>query len=86
MKIIIETVQNGVVIRTTESGGEPHEELSYAFDTDSNFGDEDRDKQAHALWQVLELLGWVGSKHDAKRIYITVEPGSNYEEEANANA
>jgi len=38
----------------------------------------DPDTLARVLWHVVEYFGGIGSKHDARRINITVEPGSDY--------
>jgi len=38
----------------------------------------DPDTLARVLWHVVEYFGGIGSKHDARRIKITVEPGSDY--------
>jgi hypothetical protein len=31
------------------------------------------------LWQVIEVLGASGNRHDAKRVRVVVEPGDKYE-------
>jgi hypothetical protein len=30
------------------------------------------------LFDLLDVLGWQGSRHDAERIYIRIEPGDKY--------
>jgi hypothetical protein len=39
----------------------------------------DPDTTARMLWQVIEVLGASGNRHDAKRVRVVVEPGDKYE-------
>jgi hypothetical protein len=67
----ITRVENGYVVSENEDVS-VYEEPS---------GDDitpDPDTLARVLWHVVEYFGGIGSKHDARRIQITVEPGSDY--------
>jgi hypothetical protein len=44
----------------------------------SVYGDTVEDMQ-EMLYDILTFVGHTGSRHDAKRIYIRVEPGDKYE-------
>lgn len=71
MKIIIETTDNGVILR--EGDGLDARDLSYDFEDES--GDLDIPKQATVLRAIIDLLGWNGSRYDKERLYVEVRPG-----------
>lgn len=75
MKIMIETTDNGAVLFTDEK----EDNVYFSYDLETHLGEEDRDKQAQFLYQLVDLLGWMGSRHDEKRIRINVEHGDKYE-------
>jgi hypothetical protein len=41
--------------------------------------DTDPDTMARLLWHVIEYFSAAGSRHDAKRVRVKVEPGDKYE-------
>jgi hypothetical protein len=69
MKVLIEDVCNGFVV-STETGAGKEEVWAFSEGYDE-FGE--IEALASALRQVVDSFGLRGSKHDKKRIYITVE-------------
>lgn len=82
MKIIIETTDNGAVIFTDEK----EYNVYFSYDLEDFMGADDRKKQAQLLYQLVDLLGWTGSRHDEERIRINVEPGDKFEGVSNEPA
>lgn len=76
MRIVIETTDNGAILSTDDQNGE---DVRFSYDLETHLGEDDREKQAQLLYQLVELLGWMGSRHDEKRIRINIEPGDKYE-------
>lgn len=74
MKIIIETADNGYILRYAPEDGLD----TYVFPQDDLKG---------ALRAIVDMLGESGSRHDEKRIYIVEAPGDKHERftEAHAN-
>jgi len=68
----ISRVENGYIAGGCEGEPSVYEEPADAALTP------DPDTLARVLWHVVEYFGGIGSKHDARRINITVEPGSDY--------
>lgn len=65
MKLIIEPADNGIIL-TSKSIEESIPDRVFVFE------DNEINKKhiAHLLWQVIEELGEVGSKHDEERVRI----------------
>lgn len=75
MKVTIEAVDNGWIVRQIEKG-DPHSEQAEIVSNESGFGDPDNTAHVEALrtlvHTVLDQLGEYGSKH-AARIRTHVE-------------
>ena len=61
-------------------GGVAVFEESYDCQTDT-----DPDAMARLLWHVISYFGAEGSRYDARRVRISVEPGDKYEGEKKPN-
>lgn len=72
MKITIETTNNGIIV-TEEPAFEEDLGSRASWDLVDDLGRGDIEKQAQILYHVIELLGWYGSKHDPKRLRVSVE-------------
>lgn len=76
MKIMIKPTMNGVFIEIfTEDAETPSE--SYSYDTENYIGEDNLEKQQEVMYQIMDLLGWCGSKHDAKRLRLNIETQEN---------
>ena len=72
MKLIIETAQNGYVIRDQNDGSEMESLTTVAED--------DRvDATFTLLGEVLEMVGHIGSRYDERRVRVVIEPGDKWE-------
>lgn len=70
MKLTIESVYNGYIIRTDDG-----EDLVVEERETETGG---VDAMASLLWCIMDKLGHPGSKHDAKRIYVVSAPGLDH--------
>jgi hypothetical protein len=69
--LIIKSADNGFIV-TAKNEGEA--DVIHAFEEPFDCPlDPDPDTVARMLWRVVEYFGATGSKHDARRISITVE-------------
>lgn len=68
----ISRVTNGFICEASDGRVDVFEE-PYGSDLDP-----DPDTIARMLWHIVAYFGATGSKHDARRIYIDVHPGSDY--------
>jgi hypothetical protein len=68
VKIIIEIISNGVVVKYPDE-----DKISYVFDNDKP------EQCVEMLYNILDTLGMSGSRYDKKRIYIKIEHGDKYE-------
>lgn len=78
MKVTIESVENGYVIRTNSEG----EKTALVVQEDERGT---ADTAAALYWALVDIFGHWGSKHDARRLYITVEPGTDHPDYATKN-
>jgi hypothetical protein len=72
MKLVIETARNGYVIRDQNDGSEP-EDLTTVAD------DDPADATLALLGEILDRVGYVGSRYDERRVRIAIEPGDKWE-------
>lgn len=88
MKIIIETVQNGLILRTEEKPEDKEFEVSAVYETEHDDDATQAESRQGFLYDLVDVLGWAGSRHDSHRLRVNVEPGDKYEgqEKANVNA
>ena len=88
MKVIIETVQNGLILRTEEKVKDKDFEVKTVYVTEQDYDAPQAEARQAFLYDLVELLGWMGSRYDAHRLRINVEPGDKYEgqEKSNVNA
>lgn len=70
MEIVIRTTNNGIILSTYYSNDESPVENSYDFD-DQSLKEEIHKKQ-QVLYEVIDQLGWYGSKHDQYRLRINI--------------
>jgi hypothetical protein len=70
--ISISRVANGFLCEASDGRVDVFEEPLNAT------ADPDPDTVARMLWRIVEHFGAIGSKHDARRIYIDVQPGDDY--------
>lgn len=78
MKITIESVDNGFLVETHETVQDTDHKstLVYQIDEYNNFGE--IDALQSALYEIINLLGLSGSRHDEKRIRVVLEAGDKY--------
>lgn len=68
----ISRVTNGFICEASDGRVDVFED---PYNSDLN---PDPDTIARMLWHIVEYFGATGTKHDARRIYIDVLPGSDY--------
>lgn len=85
MKVILETVQNGVILRTEERPEDKEFEVKAVYVTEHDDEAAQAESRQEFLYDLVELLGWVGSRYDAHRLRINVEPGDKNESREEAN-
>jgi len=71
MTITIERTDNGFILRGEEG-------IQVFEESDDCQQGVDVEAVRRLLYGVVEMLGVSGSRHDAKRISITTEPGDKY--------
>lgn len=71
MRIVIETARNGYVIRDQNDGSEPESLITIA-------GEDSVDTTYDLLGEILELVGHIGSRYDARRVRVIIEPGDKW--------
>lgn len=71
MKITIKPCRNGATVSYDD--GENENSEAYKFDS------EELDDLRHLLYDIVEVLGYYGSKYDRERLYIKIEHGRDYE-------
>ena len=70
-RLVIETARNGFVVRHREDRSEP--------ETVTTIAQDDRADATFALLgEVLDLVGHIGSRYDARRVRISIEPGDKW--------
>jgi len=77
-ELIIEKVDNGFLCynrNTTEEGGQVKFVIKERNDITEN---DDVEATQELLYSIVEYFGIGGSKHDARRISIGIEPGDKY--------
>lgn len=75
MRLVIETSRNGYIVRDQNDGSDP--------ESITTVGEDDPvDATFIMLGEVLEAIGHIGSRHDERRVRITVEPGDKFEDSA----
>lgn len=75
MKVIIQTADNGFVLKVPDYSANK-EALVEVFQDDA--GQDTLDALKQLLYAVRDHLGYSGSKHDARRIFIDIRKGDEY--------
>jgi hypothetical protein len=71
--LYIVRVSNGYIAKGLNDPEEVFEEMENCPQ------DVDADTVARLLWKIIEYFGEGGSRYDAKRVRVVVEPGDKYE-------
>ena len=72
MKLIIETAANGYVLRVPPESADEAERTWVIAEGDPV------DNTRALLAEVLEEVGYVGGRHDARRVQVIIAPGDHY--------
>jgi hypothetical protein len=68
----VSRVENGFICEASDGRVDVFEE------SDDSELRPDPDAIARVLYRIVEYFGATGTKHDARRVSVTVEPGSDY--------
>lgn len=71
MKIAIETASNGFIIHAPLDDGDGDQLIVVA-------SDDPAEASRNMLWEVLELIGHVGSRYDEHRVQVVIEHGDKW--------